>query len=252
MLNAFLPVLALALGDAGEAAEKKPVLRTLRVQAVNAKTHRIDVKEPGFEVVWEAGKTQFLGHRSVPLKDLEEASRVLVFGKGYQPGFGGPPGKDQGRGQGKGRGPGGGRITDVELVGAGAAFVKPSLESKVGGMEWVEGKLAGADRSMLEVDRQRYRLAGAEKLTAYSVERLDPEKLVGAKVLIRGAPRKVTIERDGKAVEVTRLTALEVHLVELSAEHAKVFQTHWVEGKKAGPAAADKPGKAAGGTPKLE
>ncbi len=209
----------------GESDARKLVMKPFRIVSVDSKTLRIEVKEAGYEVVWHATKTKLYRHRTVLLRDLEPGTALHVFAKRHE------EGNDNKK-------KGGGRtspiITDIELLGAGAAFVRPSLEGKVGGLTWESGKLTAKLPFSLEVGGTRYRLAGDDKLSAYSLETLAPEKLAGAKVFIRGNARKVTIEREGKPLEVTRLSATEVHILELSADHAKVFQSQWVERKKPG------------------
>lgn len=211
---------------AAEPGEPKTVSRLLKVAAVDAKTRRIEVKDAGYEVLWDAKTTKFYHHRSVPLKDLPDGSFLRVLGKRQD---------NERRREGETRA----MMTNIEILGTGAAFEKPAIESKVLGVEWSKGKLVVKDQPYFERQKTLFRLVGVEKAAVYSVEALPPDKVAGAQVLIEGTPRKVTIERGGKELEVTRITASEVHLLELSAEHKKAFQLAWADKKRAQDADAE-------------
>jgi hypothetical protein len=205
------------------ATAAKPMTRSFRIESVDAKALRLAVKEEGHELVWHATRTRFFHHRSIPLKDVPDGSTVHVLGKLHE------PRNDTTGKTGKRTDP---MLTNIEHIGVGAAHVEPPLVSPVAGVAWAAGKLSTRQNRYFENGGERYRMVVDEKTAAYSLERLKPEDLAGKKVIVRANPRKVTVERDGKTVTLTRLNVLEVHLVELGPEHAKVFQMQWVERKK--------------------
>jgi hypothetical protein len=185
----------------------------------------MEVKESGYELTWNEKKTRLLRHKSVLLKGISNGAPLLVLGKAHE------PAEDPRGGQKKKTER---MITNVELVCVGSELTKPAWRSSVSQVDWLEGTLDTSGRlPALHHKNQTYRLPADEKLSAYSLEAMKPEELAGAKVIVRANARKVTIERDGKRLEITRLYVLEVHLLELNAEHAKVFQSEWIERKKA-------------------
>jgi hypothetical protein len=229
-MKAFLAAVAAMAFSAG-AEEKdptlKPLWKKLKVASIDAKLGEIRVKEADVEVLWKKESTRFLHHRSILLKDLKSGAAIHVLGRLHVR-RGAPPTK--------GAGETSPMITDIEHLGVGAAFVEPPIQPASGFVRWHAGKLVTvAAPFQVEVGNGEYRLSGGEKLAAYSIEKLAPESVAGATVIVRGDARKVTVEREGKERQVTRIYATEVHLVELSAEHLKVFQLQWGEKRKETP-----------------
>jgi hypothetical protein len=240
-MNAFLlGVVAMAVA-APAAEEKDPTLKLLvkklKVASVDTKLGEVRVREADFEVFWRKDSTRFYHHRSIPLKDLKKGAAIHVLGRQHGR-RGGPPGK--------GVGDESLRITDIEHVGAGGAYIEPPIKPASGFIRWHAGSLLTVVAPFqMQVGNAEYRLTGGEKLAAYSIEKLAPEAIAGATVVIRGDAKKVTVARDGKERQVTRIHATEVHLVELTAEHTKVFQLQWGEKRKETPKEPEAaPGKA--------
>jgi hypothetical protein len=225
---------AVAWGDDDPGADQdptlKPVVKQLKVVSVDPGARALTVKEKDYEVFWSAKKTVFFHHQSLFLKDLKKDAVLQFLGKCHERKSGGGSYADSDP-----------LISDVEYVGMGAAFVQPPINSQKSGVLWHEGRLTVTKYPFsLEVDKTEYRVAGNDKMAAYSLEPIEPQKLEGKMVTIRGTMRKVKVERNGKPVEVNRIYASEVHLVELLPEHKKVFQLQWVERKGDGPGKAGK------------
>jgi len=192
------------------------------VVSVDLKTHAVAVKEKDYEIFWSAKGTAFLHHQSIYLKELKKDAVLQFLGKCHERKSGGVTYADSDP-----------LISDVEYLGLGEAYVQPPISSPKSGVVWHEGLLTVPKYPFaLEVEGKEYRVAGSDKMAAYSLESIEPQKLEGKAVLIRGNMRKVKTERVGKAVEVNRLYATEVHWVELLPEHKKVFQLQWADSKK--------------------
>ena len=228
-MKAFL-VAVMAMTVSAPAEEKdptlKPLVKRLKVASIDAKLGEIKVKEADFEVLWRKDSTRFYHHRSILLKDLKKGAVIHVLGKLH--GRRGAPAK--------GADDAAAMITDVEHVGVGAAFVEPPITPASGHIRWYAGELLTfVAPFQMKVGNAEYKLLGGEKIAAYSIEKLAPEGIAGVSVIIRGDAKKVTVERDGKERQVTRLQATEVHLIELTPEHTKVFQLQWGEKRKETP-----------------
>jgi hypothetical protein len=221
----FLTVGVLGVARFPAAAEPDPTLKLLtkrfKVASVDTAARRITVKEAGHEITYHAQKTKFFLHRSLPLKDLKESAALHVFGRLHEPVRDKDARSDP-------------LITDVALVAGGTEFTPPALATASEFVDWHEGKLEKpAAPFQLRIGGERYRLTGDDKLAAYWVEKTTPESLAGAVVFIRGNAKKAIVERNGKQETVTRVFATQVHVLQLNAEHLKVFQLQWVERKKA-------------------
>jgi hypothetical protein len=228
-------VLAALAADGPPAPDptEKPLFKKAKVSSVDKKLKLIDVKDPALEVLWDPASTVFFHHRSLLLKDLKEGTAVELLGKLH----------DERRGQTKKAGTADALITDIEYVGTGKAYRRPPLAGKTGFIRWHACVLESNRLPFfLRIGNRTYKLLSDERTAVHSTERIDPEKIgesiVGKTVFLGGRGRKVTVERDGKERQVTHLFVTDVHLVESSPEHTKVFLSQWGDRKQA-PKASD-------------
>src|SRR2546428_2568460 len=159
----------------------KPVIKQFKVVSVDLKTHAVAVKEKDYEIFWSAKGTAFLHHQSIYLKELKKDAVLQFLGKCHERKAGGVTYADSDP-----------LISDVEYLGLGEAYVQPPISSPKSGVVWHEGLLAVPKYPFaLEVEGKEYRVAGSDKMAAYSLESMEPQKLEGKTVLIRGNMRKV-------------------------------------------------------------
>jgi hypothetical protein len=220
MKGAVIPVLLLVLGAADKDSQDHLFFKRLRVTAVDATAARIDVREADVEVSWDKQGTQFLVHRSVPMKDLKPGTTVHVFGKLNSPRQRGSAYQSESI------------ITEATYLGTGDAHEPPLLKPTKDAIRWHTGTLTSVRTPFyLKIAGVDFRLALPADQTVYAVDRIAPQAVVGKTVMVRGEATRSAADK-GKR-QVTRVQATEVHLLELNPEHKKIFQLHWGEGRKA-------------------
>jgi len=208
---------------------EKPLWKKAKASGIDKKLKVIDVKDASLEVVWDPGKTTFHHHRTVLLKDLPEGSTVHILGKIHEE-RGGPEGKNQA--PGKKYGAAEALLSDIEHIGTGKAYKQPPLVGKTGFIRWHTAELRSTRLPFFaRVQNRTYKLTTDERATVLSTDKLDPEAIVGKTVWLGGHARKVTVERDGKERQVTRMVVTDVHVVDVSAEHMKVILAQWGDRK---------------------
>ena len=209
---------------------EKPLWKKAKASGVDKKLKVIDVKDPSLEVVWDPVTTTFHHHRTLLLRDLPEGSMIHILGKIHEE-RGGPEGKNQAA-PGKKYGAAEALLSDIEHIGTGKAYKQPPLVGKTGFIRWHAAELRSTRLPFFaRVQNRTYKLVTDERATVLSTAKLDPEAIVGKTVWLGGRARKVTVERDGKERQVTRMVVTDVHVVDVSAEHMKVFLAQWGDRK---------------------
>ena len=228
---------------------EKPLWKKAKASGIDKKLKVIDVKDPSLEVVWDPYTTTFHHHRTLLLKDLPEGSILHILGKIHEE-RGGPEKQNQGKKYGAAEA----LLSDIEHIGTGKAYKQPPLVGKTGFIRWHTAELRSTRLPFFaRVQNRSYKLVTDERATVLSTDKLDPEAIVGKTAWFGGRARKVTVERDGKERQVTRMVVTDVHVVDVSAEHMKVFLAQWgdrknvasMEAKAESDAKEPKAGKAA-------
>jgi hypothetical protein len=164
------------------------------------------------------GETRFLVHRSIRLKDLKRGKPLHVLGKLHTVRTTVTAQTDS-------------AMTEVAFLGTGEAYEHPPLAPQSQFVRWHAGTLSFVGAApYLRIGDAMHRLSVGDDAAVYSLEKIPPEQLRGKTVIVRG--EAAPAGGDAKGRRVTRVQATEVHLVELNAEHAKVFQLQWGEVRK--------------------
>jgi hypothetical protein len=220
--NAVLgAALLLVLGGTGaEAPAPKPFQKRLKVASVDPGTKKISVREPDLEVIWDK-ETRFLVHRSLRLKELKRGTALHVLARLHSVRSTGTSVSDS-------------LISDVTFVGTGDAYEHPPLTPRGALVRWNDCTLESTEPTLdVRIGGMVHRLAVSDDVSVYSLEKVTPPAIAGKTVVIRGKVEAPPAGADAKRRRVTRVLATEVHLVELNAEHTKVFQLQWGETRKA-------------------
>ena len=210
-----------ALGVAAAPAPAgKPYSKRLKVVSVDHAASRIAVREGDVEVLWTAG-TRFLAHRSIRRQELKRGAPIHVLGRLHSVQSSTQPVSDS-------------LLTNVAFLGTGDAYEQPPLEPTGEFISWHAGVLESVDRGLeIRIGTTVHRVAVENQKTVYSVAKVAPASLAGKSVVVRGTAETVQAGEGAKRRRVTRVLAAEVHLVDLDAGHAKVFELQWGDARKA-------------------
>ena len=209
-----------ALGIAAAPAPAgKPYSKRLKVVSVDHAASRITVRESDVEVIWSP-ETRFLVHRSVRRQEMKRGAPLHVLGRLHSVRSSTQPVSDS-------------ILTNVAFLGTGDAYEQPPLEPMGEFVRWHAGLIESVDRGLdLRIGTTVHRVAVDDQKTVYSVQKVAPSALQGKSVVVRGAVETVQAGEGPKRRRMTRVVATEVHLVELNAEHAKVFDLQWGDARK--------------------
>ena len=198
----------------------KPFSKRLKAVSVDHAASRIAVRESDVEVIWSP-ETLFLVHRSVRRQELKRGVPIHVLGRLNSVRSSTQPVSDS-------------LLTNVAFLGTGDAYEQPPLDPTGEFIRWHAGMVESVDRGLeIRIGTTVHRVAVDDQKAVYSLQKAAPASLAGKTVVVRGTAETVQVGEGAKRRRVTRVLAAEVHLVELNAEHAKVFELQWGDARKA-------------------
>ena len=213
-------LLAALGGAAAPAPAGKPYSKRLKAVSIDHAASRIAVREAGLEVIWTS-ETRFLVHRSVRRQELKRGAPIHVLGRLNSVRSTSQPVSDS-------------LLTNVAFLGTGDAYEQPPLEPPGEFIRWHAGVVESVDRGLeIRIGATVHRVAVDDQKAVYSLQNVAPSALAGKSIVVRGTAETVEAGEGAKRRRVTRVLATEVHLLELDAEHAKVFELQWGDARKA-------------------